>query len=75
MKFGRLDLKNLLLMLIFAGLVVGGLQIAGMWVWVMSSGAIPAYEGGVHVMIALIGALFAINGLLKILATLKTKFA
>lgn len=67
----KYDLRKLLLMLIFAGLVVGGLQIAGMWAWVMTSGAIPAYEAGIHIIIALLGALFAINGLLKVLAELR----
>jgi len=67
------NLKTTLVMLIFAGLVVGGLQIAGLWVWVMSSGAIPAYEGGVHVLIALIGAVLAVNGLLKVYTSYKSQ--
>ena len=69
----KYDLKKLFMMLIFAGLVVGGIQIAGMWAWVMSSGAIPVYEGGVHIILALLGALLAINGLLKILASLRNQ--
>ncbi len=69
----RLYWKEFLLMLVFAGITVAGLQLAGMWMWVLSSGAIPAYEGGTHIILALIGAILAINGLLKILANVKSK--
>ena len=69
----KIDWKDVILMLIFAVIVVAGLQIAGMWMWILSSGAVPAYESGIHIIIALIGAVLAINGLLKILAGMKSK--
>ncbi len=69
----RLYWKEFLLMLVFAGITVAGLQLAGMWMWILSSGAIPAYEGGVHIILALIAAILAIDGLLKILTNVKSR--
>ncbi|AIY89155.1 hypothetical protein [Geoglobus acetivorans] len=71
--FETFDLKTIFIMLVFAGLVVGGLQLAFMWLWVLSSGAIPAYEGGVHVIAGLVAALLAINGLLRVYTSYRTK--
>ena len=75
MDMVKLYWKEFFLMLIFAGFTVAGLQLAGMWMWVLSSGAIPAYEGEVHIILSLIGAILAINGLLKTLAGVRSKMA
>lgn len=64
--FSKYDLKEIFLMLVFAGLVVGGLQIAVMWLWVLSSGSIPVSEGGIHILLGVIASLLAVNGLLKV---------
>ncbi len=67
------DPKVIVLMLVFVGLAFAGAQMTGLWLWIMSSGAIPPYEGGAHVILLLIAIALAINGLMKVLTSLNIK--
>ncbi len=60
-----MKLKKYFVMLIFAGLMLGGLQVAALWAWVVSSKAIPPSEGIIYIVTGLVAAIFAGYGLVK----------
>lgn len=58
--------KRYFVMLIFAGLMLGGIQTSALWAWVVSSNAIPATEGIGYIIAGLIAAVFAGYGFVKV---------
>ncbi len=62
-------IKRYFLMLIFAGLMLGSIQIAALWAWVVSSNAIPPTEGIAYIVAGLIAAVFAGYGFVKVMTS------